>query len=51
MLLKFCNAFHSISWEPINQSSDMYINVGMQKIPSGNFYKIFNILPVNFWII
>ena len=47
----FFNEFYSISWELRNKSSDMYINGGMQKIPNGLFYKIFNILPYNFWII
>ena len=51
MWLKFFNKFYSISLEISNPYSDIYINVGMQKIPNEFFYKVFNIPPSHFYII
>ena len=52
MLLQFLNAFYSISWEFRNQSSSVYINVCMQKVPDSLFCIIFNkSFPSYFWLI
>ena len=50
MWLQFFNDLYSIFWEFRNQSSALYINVCMQKIPDGLFWIIFNsITPLLFY--